>query len=383
MRIALIGNGFAPGKTGGTETYFRNLVDALQQEDHDSRYTVFVEEQFLGEFTPSANLDVRVLPVPTTVARVGAKISGKLRPGGHPANPQAVKAIEQGGYDLVHFPLQVMHPWRLRIPKVLTFMDMQHEFFPENFSERTLIGRSETYRPSAMLADHVIAISDYTKNTLEVRYGLPADKVTTVYIPYDDQLFRRVGGRADLELPEKFFFYPAGSWRHKNHARLLRALAIVRERHPDLALVLTGVSGEDAAIDSVVAELGLGKHVVRLGYAQRDVMPHIYSAAIGLVFPSLFEGFGIPLCEAMACGCPIAASTATSIPEVAGDAAIYFDPMDPMSIATSMLSLIEQPDLAKRLAEAGLKRAPRFRKSVLGTRTIEVYRRVARSRAAA
>src|SRR4051812_1837581 len=103
MRIALIGNGFAPGKTGGTETYFRTLVDALQREDRGSSYTIFVEEQFVGEFRPADNLDVRKLPVPSTAARVGARISGRFRPGGHPANPRAVEAIEQGGYDLVHF----------------------------------------------------------------------------------------------------------------------------------------------------------------------------------------------------------------------------------------------------------------------------------------
>ena len=383
MRIALIGNGFAPGKTGGTENYFRTLVDALQRDDRENSYTVFVEEQFVGEFKTTDRFDVQALPLPSKTARVGARISSTFRPGGHPANPRAVKAIERGGYDLAHFPLQVMHPWGIRIPKVLTFPDMQHEFFPENFSPRTLRARRESYGPSAKLADHIIAISDYTKHTLEMRYGLPPEKITTVYVPYDDHVFRRVAPRADLGLPPKFFFYPAGTWRHKNHARLLSALAIARQRHPDLSLVLTGVSGEDAAIESVVAELGLKKHVVRLGYVAQDVMPHIYSAAVGLVFPSLFEGFGIPLCEAMACGCPIAASTATCIPEVAGEAAVYFDPTDPASIATGMLSLIDKPELARRLADIGLKRAPMFRKSVLGTRTIDVYRRVARSRAAA
>jgi glycosyltransferase involved in cell wall biosynthesis len=139
--------------------------------------------------------------------------------------------------------------------------------------------------------------------------------------------------------------YPARAWPHKNHERLFAAFAELRRRDPDLELVLTAYDGPTPP------------GVRSLGHVPRAELVRLYRSAAGLVFPSLYEGFGLPPIEAMACGCPVAASSAGSLPEVLGDAAVPFAPDDPASIAAGILESLERSD---ELSAAGLERARLF-----------------------
>ena len=146
---------------------------------------------------------------------------------------------------------------------------------------------------------------------------------------------------------EPFLLYPARPWPHKNHARLLEAFRLVREARPDLRLVLTGAGHDPAQPDGVECR----------GAVSTAELVSLYQRASALVFPSLYEGFGLPPVEAMACGCPVAASSAGSLPEVVGDAAVLFDPHDPASIAAGALEALARAD---DLRARGLAHAARF-----------------------
>lgn len=382
MKIAIVTSGFEPGATGGTETYLRNLIAALQAVDPENDYTVFIEPRLAAELPLSAP-NFRWAPLRTRAhiaRRALRRLLGLGHPGGHVPDPPMANAIDRGRFDVVHFPLQIINPWGIRSRKVLTFMDMQHEFFPELFIEELLRARRQTYQPSAEAADHIIAISDFTKGTLVERYGIPADKVSTVHICYDERLYHRSDVHTSLRVDGPYFYYPAASWPHKNHSRLLEAFARVVAVRPDFRLVLTGVDIARRGIGEIVAGLRLANHVLMPGYLPYEELPAVYRGAFALVYPSLFEGFGIPLCEAMASGCPILAARTTSIPEVVGDAAVLFDPMNPADIADAMLRLIARPAERDRLVGAGRSRVTHFSAREMARRTVAVYERAGGSK---
>jgi glycosyltransferase involved in cell wall biosynthesis len=163
---------------------------------------------------------------------------------------------------------------------------------------------------------------------------------------------------------EPILLYPANPWRHKNHARLYEAFAIVRRERPDQRLVLTG-TGHPSVLPEGVENRG------RVPY---DELVSLYRTASALVFPSLYEGFGLPPLEAMACGCPVAVSRATSLPEVCGDAAEYFDPESPEDMARAVLAVLDDP---APYAERGLERAAAFTWEATARAHEDVYRRLA------
>jgi glycosyltransferase involved in cell wall biosynthesis len=189
-------------------------------------------------------------------------------------------------------------------------------------------------------------------------------RVKVVYLCADE----RYAGGAEVArapaapLPQRFLFYPANPWKHKNHEALLQALRLLRyERGSRLDLVLTGF-GQDAA-SSVVAAAeahGIRDQIHPLGYRPVEELLYLYKHAEMLVFPSLFEGFGIPLVEAMAAGCPVVAAQATSIPEVVGEAAELFDPASPAALSTAIERVAGDAAWRETLRARGRQRARDF-----------------------
>ena len=173
-------------------------------------------------------------------------------------------------------------------------------------------------------------------------------------------------------MPNDFILYPANFWKHKNHDALLQALRLLaRERNLTIDLVLTGHQVPDGyPVEAKAAEYGIADQVQVLGYVSAAELAYLYRRARMLVFPSCFEGFGIPLVEAMAVGCPIAAADTTSIPEVAGQAALLFDPASPLAIAAAIARLWQDEKLRQELAAAGRREATRFSPA----RVAEVHR---------
>lgn len=186
--------------------------------------------------------------------------------------------------------------------------------------------------------------------------------------------------RGRSALPPRYIFYPANTWHHKNHARLIEALARYRrETGETLTLVRTGVGKEgETKLGEAVERAGLRDSVRVLGFVPRADLPALYAGAACLVFASLFEGFGIPLAEAMLVGCPIAASDTNSIPEVVGDAAVLFDPRDPADIARAIAAVVRDPVAAAKLVRRGRARVERFSVSRTADLTLDLLDQVRR-----
>jgi len=263
---------------------------------------------------------------------------------------------------------------------VLTFFDMQHEYMPEFFSEGELEERKKIFRPSTERADYIIAPSAFTAQSLREKFKTPEDKMISIPVGVPKNC-RRMSldavalVRRKYNLPDHYMIYPANPWLHKNHARLMVALRLLKDRRSlKVNLVLTGkLQNTTWSAMSLALAAGIEDQVHDLGYVPSEDMPALYSGADMLIFPSLFEGFGIPLLEAMACGIPVAAARSTSIPDVTGDAALLFDPLSPADIAEAIYHVMSDSILAGDLARRGLERAGRFAWPVLVGALEEVY----------
>ena len=185
-----------------------------------------------------------------------------------------------------------------------------------------------------------MTISRHAAGTLVERLGLAEDRVRPIHLGIDHEVFR-----PGNEPRGEFLLYPARRWPHKNHARLFEAFARLRRQNPGLELVLTSYDGS------------VPEGVRALGHVDRNELVRLYRTAAALVFPSLYEGFGQPPLEAMACGCPVACSNVASLPEVVGDAARLFDPSSAEEIVAAVEDVLAEPDPWRR---RGLERAAGF-----------------------
>jgi glycosyltransferase involved in cell wall biosynthesis len=215
-------------------------------------------------------------------------------------------------------------------------------------------------------ASAVFAVSEHTKNDI-VRYtGCNPEKIVVIY-EAADEAYRVISDvsvlnsvRKKYNLPEKFILYTGSLSPRKNVLTLLYAFNCIRNRIPH-HLVLTGSrTWRHAPVHQTIEELNLSERVKKLGYVDPGDMPALYNLADAHVYPSLYEGFGLPVLEAMQCGCPVIASNATSIPEVADEAALLVEPMDRISMAEAIYNVLTDNHLRQKLIEAGFARARQF-----------------------
>jgi glycosyltransferase involved in cell wall biosynthesis len=335
MRVGLSLLTLVPGLVGGSETYARELTRAL------ARVGSLDYRAFCPKIAPDAGDGLPTAIVPeyrastTMPGRIAAMSLAALYSG------PVRRRFDAAELDALHFPLSVMIPRVERPPAAATIHDLQHELYPEFFSRAERRYRQAVYGWTVERSRLLIAISEHARQTLIERYRLDPDRVRTIHLGIDHQRFF-----PDGRLRESFLVYPANRWPHKNHERLFAAFALVREERPELRLLLTGTGHERAP---------LPPGVVSQGRVSLDALVDLYRSAACLVFPSLYEGFGLPPLEAMACGCPVAVASRTSLPEVCGDAAEYFDPLVPEDMAAAILRALEG-----RLVERGIAHAARF-----------------------
>ncbi len=331
----------APGISGGSEVYARELVRSLAAGS-DLAYRVLVPPVAAdaGGGLPTTVVDGYRGPRALALARAAA-------------DPRFARNL--AGAEVVHYPLTVPVP-RSRARTIVTLHDVQHRDLPRLSSRAQRAYRALAYDAAARRADRVVVISEFVRERAVERLGLDPGKVRITPLGLDHDVLRP--GTAERE---PFVYYPARPWPHKNHRLLFDALPAIRKAHPGLRLVLTG-GGDFGSVPEGVEVLG---HVPRarvVGLLQR---------ASALVFPSLYEGFGLPPLEAMACGCPVASSHAGSLPEVVGDAARLFDPRDPGAIAEAVLDVLGDPE---PWVARGLERAKRFSWTETARATEAVYR---------
>jgi glycosyltransferase involved in cell wall biosynthesis len=381
MHIGLNAIGFVPGKFGGMETYLRNLVCYLQELDPNNNYTLFCDQKYAREFpVTSEQLQIRYI----NYSQPSFKwfVRGVVRE----VFDIDVLRLEMPslGVDLLHHPFTFLSPVGSGIPSVLTFWDMQHEFLPEFFSRKELLDRKRLYQASTEEADRVIVSSQFTAQCLVEKYGTAIDKISVIYTGYGPQFralddqdgFERIRKKYSLDRP--FLYYPAATWPHKNHYNLMLALKILIDEYGfEGDLLLTGIAKQPQ--DQILADihqLGLISRIKVLGCIASDELPYLYNLARLLVFPSLFEGFGIPLVEAMACGCPVVCSNTTCLPEVLGDAGELIDPHSPEEIAEKIWMVWNDDAKRETMRLRGFERAKLFTWERTARETIQVYSQV-------
>jgi glycosyltransferase involved in cell wall biosynthesis len=337
-----------PGVVGGSETYARQLCRALERVGQ-LEYRAFVPAiaPDAGDGLPTTV--VREYRASRTMAgRVAAMAAAAVAPG------RIRRALRLDELSAIHFPLSVMLPPVDSPPAATTVLDVQHEVFPQFFSRPELAYRRLVYGWTVRKSRIVITISEHAREALIERLGLAPERVRAIHLAVDHERFR-----PDGRPREPFLLYPANRWPHKNHERLFEAFALVRRQRPELRLVLTGAGHEGKPLPAAVE--------VR-GHVSVDELVDLYRTAAALVYPSLYEGFGIPCVEAMACGCPVAASNVASLPEVCGDAAVYFDPESVDDIARGIDEVLTRPPAV------GIERAARYTWEECVRRHDAVYR---------
>ncbi len=340
-----------PGEVGGAETYARGLCRGLARAG-TLDYTAFTPPAALG-----AGEGLREVQVPEY--REAHTIPQRLLAMGLAAARPGPLRRRMDGLEAVHYPLAIALPALPDTPAVVTILDLQHLEHPELFRRAERIFRQSTHERSARRADIVIAISQFVRQSVIERLGVAPERVRAIHLGVAHGLYR-----PGDEPREPFLLYPARRWPHKNHERLFEAFALVRRERPELELVLTGGGHEGRAVPAGVRVAG---------HVSEDELASLYRRAACLVFPSLYEGFGLPPLEAMASGCPVAASSAGSLPEACGDAAALFDPLDPEEIAAVTLGVLESP---APFVAAGLERAARFTWEATARAHEDVYRQL-------
>lgn len=380
MRIGLSLINFNPGRMGGVEVYFRNLLEHLQAVDRVNQYVLLCDERSLGHF-PLKEDNFSECLIRWRHPRPLRWIRSMVRHlcGIDPLNFR----IDALGLDLVHHPFSILSPRKGRTPVVATIHDIQYEYLPAFFGPAECQRRREGVLTAVAAAEVVLTVSEFTKRSLVERYGIPAEKIVVTYMGCDRD-FRRVENRARLaalrekyRLERPFMYFPAASWPHKNHAGLLRAMRLLIDRQQfEGELVLSGIAqNAQDDLERLIIELGLDGRVRMLGYLEREELPVLYSLARMLVYPSFFEGFGIPLLEAMACECPIACSNVTSVPEVAGDAALTFDPAITEEMAQAIWAVWSDEQVRSALLAAAGRRLEAFDLDAFARDTAKAYGR--------
>ena len=353
----------------GTENYSLQLIRHILALDSGHRFRLYCDQPLpaaLQDLGSARQVEIRVIPFPRlwTHLRLSAEVI---------ANPPDVLFVPS-------HVLPLFHPRR----SVVTVHDLGYSAFPEAHRRFSRWYLHVGTRFSARTARHVLADSQATKDDLVRLYGTDPAHVTVIYLGRDAELAPVTDSANLAHVQEKLGIAQSGRHRpyvlavgtlqpRKNLVRLIEAFAQVRATQTDLCLVLAGQRGWlSDPIFQRVEELGLQKHVLFPGFVSDEDLPVLLSGALVFAFPSLYEGFGFPVLEAQACGTPVLTSTTSSLPEVAGEAALLVNPLSTEAIADGLVQLVTDSVLRRRLRTAGFANIQRFSWQRCARETLQV-----------
>lgn len=354
----------------GLGRYCRGLIEAIGRVDRDNWYEVLMPEDAC-RFPVYPNLRYRVVRFPIFKRRFWEQVSPLLA----------------GPHDLLHFPYDSCVAWK-RAKFVTTIHDVKPLLFGTatsgaNFN--TLVERL-LVRDKWARIDHILTDSECSRRDIEAYLGVPRDRITVVYPGVDLDRFRPASMESEpphrdssprSEKLRPYVLCVAGSDPTKNVETLIEAFArLPRPFRDEHDLVLVGDLRRRPELREQVKRAGIEAQTVFAGVVDDAALVRWYQQAAVFVFPSRYEGFGLPVLEAMASGCPVISSQASSLPEVAGDAALLVDPSDVEGLAAAMAKVLADGDLRRDLRARGLARAARFSWERTARETISVYRRV-------
>lgn len=371
MRIAIDAHSVGVG-LGGNESYVSNLIEALAEIDSVNSYTLYVTRQeALERFSNRwANFSVRTTLPHTPLIRIPLTLSAELRK--HPV-------------DVLH--VQFTSPPFAPCPVVVSIHDLSFEHLPQTFNLRSRAQLRLTVRRSARKATRVLALSEYARQDIIATYGISPDRITAISIaapahfhPVEDEKeLQRV--RHTYGIAGDYILTVGSIQPRKNLVRLITAYASLCRTRPANSLPQLVIVGKRAWLYAetlrAIDEIRSDASVIATGYVPEADLPALYSGARCFVYPSYFEGFGLPPLEAMQCGAPVIAGDRTSLPEVVGDAGLLVDPFDNDAIANAIANVIDDANLRTKLREKGLSRARMFDWRKTAARTLEVYKQAA------
>lgn len=332
-------------KMHGIARYTYNLIKNLVKIDPRNRYTILVTKD-IGDLPASTgNLEMRFL---------------KSRWISVSEQWELVKILKVLKPDLYHTPsfvAPVFNPF----PMIMTIHDVNHIALANNYTALHRLYYKFIVKPSAHKSAKILTGSDFSRREISKYLSMPNEKIKVIYYGCDEEFkpiedlqnLRRV--REKYGFPKSFILYVGSHKPHKNLSNLLKAYARISL---DIPLVLSGKGNEKLL--EISRRLNIEKRVRWVGEIEKNDLPSVYNCATVFVFPSIYEGFGLPPIEAMACGCPAVVSNVTSLPEVCGDAAYYVDPFDVTSMANGIYKVITDEGLKENLVRKGLQRVKMF-----------------------
>ena len=299
-------------------------------------------------------------------------------------SPHLNRILRANRVDLLFCPFTAPIYAEPNIPVVSIVYDLQHRTYPQFFIPTEIVGRDTMLKLVSQKVEAIICISEYTRQMLLAHFSeIAPERTHTIHVCIHSRLETALTTTASLEqlgLNERpFMFYPANFWPHKNHRLLLTAYSILLQHRPelDLDLVFTGALVKpEQELRLAVEKMGLKDRVHFLGYLSDEQLAAVFAGCQFIIYPSLHEGFGIPLLEAFAYGKPVLCSHITSLPEIGGDAVLYFDPRKPTEIVQTIETLLDQSQLAHTLIEQGYQQLTKFDQTIMTRRYMEIFDQV-------
>ena len=370
MRIAIDAHSVG-AKLGGNESYASNLIEALAQIDSVNDYTLYVttseaHDRFHRRWP---NFTVRSTLPHTPLIRIPLVLTAELR-----KNP----------VDVLH--VQFTAPPFCPCPVVVSVHDLSFEHLPHTFNRRSRTQLRLTVRHSVRRATRILTLSEHTKQDIIETYGINPSRVENIpiaaaphFVPVTDKKeLQRV--RHTYGIESNYILSVGSIQPRKNLVRLINAYGLLRKKYQPDKLPKLVLAGKCAWLYDetlrALQETGLKDSVILTGYVPEQDLPALYSGALCFVYPSFFEGFGLPPLEAMQCGVPVIIGNRTSLPEVVGNAGLLFDPFDVDALAAAIENVINNPDLRDELRVKGFARARMFDWKETARRTLAVYEQI-------
>jgi glycosyltransferase involved in cell wall biosynthesis len=371
LRIAIDAHSVGTG-LGGNESYATNLIEALAEIDQANRYTLYVTKreavERFGNRWP--NFLVRSTLPHTPLIRIPLTLSAELR-----RNP----------VDVLH--VQFTAPPFSPCPVVVSIHDLSFEHLPQTFKWRSRKQLRITVRRTARQASQVIALSQYARNDIVRTYEVSPDRISVIPLAAGDH-FRPIRDEEELQrvrqtygIEGEYMLSVGAIQPRKNLGRLVAAYSHLRGAKPEGKLPKLVLVGKCAWLYDetlhAIKELELSDSIILTGYVPGSDLPALYSGALCFIYPSYFEGFGLPPLEAMQCGVPVIVGNRTSLPEVVGDAGVLVDPFDVNALAAAIEKVESDSNLRAELSVQGLARAKLFKWRETARQTLAVYQKAA------
>ena len=351
---------------GGNETYATNLIEALAEVDTQNRYTLYVTRQeAIDRYARRwPNVSIRKTLPHTPLIRIPLTLAAELR---------------RRPVDILH--VQYTAPPLAPCDTVVMIHDLSFEHIPETFKRRSWMQMRITVRRTARSASHILTDSEYSRQDILRTYGLPPERVTTTPLAASSR-FKPVNDRQVLDkygISGDYILAVGSIQPRKNIARLIRGYTRMLSQHPGNVprLVIVGKRAwlfEDTIRAAAVSSAN--DKILFTGYVPENDLAALYTGALCFAYPSYFEGFGIPLLEAMRCGAPTITSDRTCFPEVVGDASLIIDPFDEYSIADGLWRMISDAALREQLRSRGFVQSSLFDWRQTARLTLGVYEQV-------